>query len=81
MQKIPKNSKILKNDGNFRIPHHKISLKQFSNICKNVAYIFYYVGGGKMIKDFRKIKFKKIKNGHFSFFVLFATTTHCNFKS
>ena len=47
MQKIPKNSKILKNDGHFRIPHHKISLKQFSNICENEVYFFYYVGGWK----------------------------------
>ena len=55
MQKIPKDSKILKNDGHFRIPHPPISLKQFSNICENVVF-FYYVGGGKMIKDFRKNK-------------------------
>ena len=56
MQKIPKNSKILKNDGHFRIPHPQISLKQFSN----VVYFFTMQGGGKMIKDFRKtIKFKK----------------------
>ena len=48
MQKIPKNSKILKNDGHFRISHPQISLKQFSNMY----------GGGKIIKDFRKaIKF------------------------
>ena len=39
MQKIPKNSKILKNDGHFRIPHPQISFKQFSNICKNVVDI------------------------------------------
>ena len=43
MQKIPKNSKILKNDGHFRIPHPQISLKQFSNIFKNVVYFFYYI--------------------------------------
>ena len=60
MQKIPKNSKILKNDGYFRIPHPQISLKQFSNNCENVVYFFYYVGGVE--------KFKKIKNGQFSFF-------------
>ena len=55
-KKIPKNSKILKNDGHFRIPHPQISFKQLSNICENV--FFYYVGwgGGKMIKDFRKTK-------------------------
>ena len=45
MQKIPKNSKILKNDGQFRIPHPQISLQQFSNICENVNYFFYYVRG------------------------------------
>ena len=38
MQKIPKNSNILKNDGHFRIPHPQISLKQFSNICENVVF-------------------------------------------
>ena len=43
-KKILKNSKILKNDGHFRIPHSHISLEQFSNICKNVVYLFYYVG-------------------------------------
>ena len=56
MQKISKNSTILKNDGHFRIPRPQISLKQFSNICENVVYFFYYVGGGKIIKDFRKKK-------------------------
>ena len=56
MQKIPKNSKIVKNDGHFLIPHPQISLKQISNICENVVNFFYYVGGGKMIKDFRKTK-------------------------
>ena len=40
MQKIPKNSKIFKNDGHFRIPHPQISLKQFSNIFENVVYFF-----------------------------------------
>ncbi len=60
MQKIPKNSKILKNDGHFRIPHPQISLKQFSNICKNVVYFFTMQGGGKMIIDFRETeKLKK----------------------
>ena len=47
MQKIPKNSKNFKNDGHFRIPNPQISLKQFSNIWKNVVYFFYYVGGWK----------------------------------
>ena len=41
MQKIPKNSKIFKNDGRFQIPHPKISFKQFSNICENVVYFVY----------------------------------------
>ena len=49
MQKIPKNSKILKNDSHFQIPRPQISLKQYSNICENLVYFFYYVGGGKMI--------------------------------
>ena len=40
-------------------------------------FFFYYVGGGKMIKDFCKtIKLKKIKNGHFSFFLTF-----CNYHT
>ena len=44
----------------------QIILKQFSNIYENVVYFFYYVGGGKMIKDFRKtITFFKNKNGQF----------------
>ena len=72
MQKIPKNSKILKNDGHFRIPHPQISLTQFSNICENVGYFFYFVGGWKNDKGFsQNIKFfKKIKNGQFSFFYI-----------
>ena len=45
MQKIPKSSKILKNDGHFWIPNPQISLKQFSNICENKVYFFNYVGG------------------------------------
>ena len=60
-KKIRKNSKILKYDGHFRISHPQISLKQFSNICENVVFL-YYVWGGKMIKDFPKtIKKKKKK--------------------
>ena len=54
MQKIPKNSKILKNDGHFQIPHPQISLKQFLNICENVVNFFTINGGEKMIKDFCK---------------------------
>ena len=51
MQKIPKNSNILKNDGNFRIPRPQANLKQL---------FFIMNGGGKMIKDFQKtIKIKK----------------------
>ena len=56
MQKIPKNSNILKNYGHFQIPHPQISFKQFSNICENVVYFFTMQGGGKMIKDCRKTK-------------------------
>ena len=54
MQKIPKNSKILKNDGHFRIPYPQISLKQFSNICDDVVSFFYYVGGWKNDWGFSK---------------------------
>ena len=46
MQQIPKNSKILKNDGRFWIPHPQISLKQFSNFCENVVYL---LGGEKVL--------------------------------
>ena len=56
MQKIPKNSKILRNDGHFQIPHPQISLKQFLNICENVVYFFYYVGGWKNDKGFSQKK-------------------------
>ena len=59
MQKIPKNSKILKNDGHFRIPHPQISLKQFLNICKNVVYFFYYEGVEKWLRIFAKQKYLK----------------------
>ena len=61
-KKSIKNSKILKNDGHFRIPQPQISLKHFSNICNNVVYFFYYVGGWKMTRDFCKTKnLKKLK--------------------
>ena len=53
MQKISKNSEILKNDG-----HFQISLKQFSNICKNVV-LFYYGGGGKMRIFAKHLNFSK----------------------
>ena len=59
----------MKNDGHFGIPHPQISLKQFSNICKNVVYFFYYVGGWENDRDFRKKKFKK-KLKMVSFFVI-----------
>ena len=50
MQKIPKNSKILKNDGHFRIPHPQISLKQFLNICENVVYFYnFFILNGQFI--------------------------------
>ena len=81
MQKIPKNSKILKNDGHFRIPHPQISLKQFSNIGENVVVFFLCRGVEKLFRIFAKQKnYKKLENGQFSFFLHFATTTHCNFK-
>ena len=54
MKKIPKNSKNLKNDGHFRIPHPQICLKQFSNICENVVIFLLCRGCVKMIKNFRK---------------------------
>ena len=61
MQKSSKKSKILKNDGHFRIPYPQISSNQYSNICKNVLNFFYYIGGGKVLEDFCKaIQFKKI---------------------
>ena len=49
MHNSSKNSKILKNDGHFRIPHPQISLKQYSNICENVVYILDY----QVLEDFR----------------------------
>ena len=52
MQKSAKNSKILKNDGHFRIPHPQISLQQYSNICENVFLFFYYAGGWKSVGEF-----------------------------
>ena len=55
MQKIPKNSKIWKNDGHLRIPHPQISLQQFLNFCKNVVYFLWLCSGGeKVLYDFRK---------------------------
>ena len=52
-KKNSKNSKILKNDGNFQIPHPQISLKQYSYICENVVF-FYYEGGEKCWRIFAK---------------------------
>ena len=56
MQKIPKNSNILKNDGHFRIPHPQISFRQFSNICENAVFFFYFVGGWKNDEGFSQNK-------------------------
>ena len=80
MQKIPKNSKILINDGHFGFPHPQISYKQFSNICENVVYFFYYVGGvEKWLRILTKhLNWKKLKMA--IFFLHFANTTRCNFK-
>ena len=61
----------------FEFPRPQISLKQFSNICENVLYFFYYVGGGKVLEDFCKaIQFKKFKFGQFWFFLTF-----CNYHT
>ena len=47
----------------------KLVLNSFQTFAKMYFILFYYVGGWKMIKDFRKTeKFKNIKNGQFSFF-------------
>ena len=78
MQKNTKNSKILKNYGHFRIPRHKISVKQFSNICENVVYFFLLCRG---VEKWLRIFAKQIKKRvNLVFFLHFATTTHCNFK-
>ena len=61
MQKIPKNSKILKNDGHLRNPHPQISLKQLSNICENVVYFLLCRGVGKRLRIFAKQKNLKNK--------------------
>ena len=45
--KIPKYSKIMKNDGPFQIPYPQISFKPLSNICEKCSLFFYYVGGWK----------------------------------
>ena len=73
MQNSSKNSTILKNDRHFRIPHPLISLKQYSNILKNVLYFFLlYRGVEKYWRIFAKqFNFKKIKNGQFMFFLTF----------
>ena len=36
MQKIPKNSKTLKNDGHFRIPHPQIVICDISLVFRNL---------------------------------------------
>ena len=70
MLKSSKNSKILKNDAHFRILYLQISLKQYLNICENVVYFFYYLGGRKMMKDFCKTIKKIFLNGQFRFFYI-----------
>ena len=64
-------SKILKNNGHFRILHPQISFKQFSNICENVVYFFTVQGVEKCWRIFAK-QFNK-KN------IKIATSTHCMF--
>ena len=51
-------------------------------MCKNVVNFFLLCRGVETwLRIFTKqLNLKKIKNGHFSFFVTFETTTHCNFK-
>ena len=75
-KKSIKNSKILKNDGHFRIPQPQISLKHFSNICNNVVYFFLLCRGVENDKGFlQNKKFKKIKNCQFGFL------TFCNYHT
>ena len=78
MQKIPKNSKILKNDGHFRIPHPQISLKQFSNICENVVYFFLLCRGWKNDKRIlaKLLNLKKLKMVSLVFLHFETTVPH-----
>ena len=78
MQKITKNSKILKNDGHFWIPHPQISFKQFSNICKNVVYFFYYVGGWENDEGF--FAKKKLKMVSFFYILQLPHTVISNYE-
>ena len=64
-------SKILKNNGHFRILHPQISFKEFSIICENVVYFFTVQGVEKCWRIFAK-QFNK-KN------IKIATSTHCMF--
>ena len=75
VQNCKKALKVLKNDCHFRIPHPQINLKQYSNICENELYLFYYVGGWKSVFA-KQFNFSKFKNGQFSFFLTF-----CNYHT
>ena len=78
MLKSFKNSKILKNDGHFQIPHPQISLKQFSNICENVVYFFLLCRGlEKWLRIFAKQKIKK----KFKMVSLVFLLTFCNYHT
>ena len=81
MQKSAKNSNFFKNYGHFWIPYPQISLKQYSNICENVLYFFYYVGGWKSVGGFSQSNsiLKNLKLVSLGSFWHFATTTHCDF--
>ena len=57
------------NVGHFRIRHPQISLKQFSDICENEVYFFYYVGEWKN-EDFCKTENFKKKMKMVSFFYI-----------
>ena len=58
--KSAKSSTILKNDGQLRILNSQISLNSIQTYAKIYLIFFYYVGGGKVLEDFRKaIQFEK----------------------
>ena len=78
MQKSAKNSKILKNYGDFRIPHPQISLKQ---IFVNMYFIFLLCRGVEKCWRIlaKQFNLKNSKLVSFGSFWHFATTTHCNF--